>query len=791
MSLHSLFSRRSPRSRTSPRPRRRSFRPRLEWLEGRDLPSTLVVTDPGDSGAGTLRQLLADANPGDTIAFDPSVTAVTLTSGSLTVAKDVTIQGPAGGQVTVARSAAAMEFRVFAVNSNVTASFTGLKITGGRAIEGAGIFNQGALTLTNVEVAGNSGSAIPLEFFGKGAGIYNGGGTMIVTNGNIHGNAGAYSVYTSPEGDVYVAGYAGGGIYNDGGNLVVSRSEIVGNQAGGNGGGIFTSGGSATVIDSTIAGNTAAYPYYYYYYGIHFGGYRGSGGGILSDSVLTLTGSTVSGNSGAAVEIDNGSTAALNSTTIWGNQGIGLQSSGGDVILTNTIVTTVSGAVDPASHHNLISSADASLTGISNGANGNQIGTTAAPIDPLLGPLADNGGPTQTMLPQRGSPAIDAGSNEGAPDTDQRGFRRVFGGVIDLGAVETMYPGQSRVGTFDSSTGTWYLHSAVGAGAPDAGQFPYGGAGWLPVAGDWDGDGITTVGVVDPATATWYLRNENSPGGPDVAAPFAYGLPGWVPVAGDWSGTGHTGIGMFDPATGTWYLRNEDNAGPPDAGVFQYGGAGWLPVVGDWDGDGKTTIGVVDPGSMTWYLRNSNTAGAPDFTPFQYGGTGWRPVVGNWTGGGTTTVGVVDPNGVWYLRDSNSGGGPDVTPFPYGLGSWTPVAGHWLGAGGTGSTPRAASLRGPRSTADKSLASPNGAASPAAPAATPTAPPAYPNAAATGPTGASPTPAARVTLSDLVVRRLSSSPASGLDASLPDPTRADALDRLFAAGAFWPLGDGR
>jgi hypothetical protein len=85
-------------------------------------------------------------------------------------------------------------------------------------------------------------------------------------------------------------------------------------------------------------------------------------------------------------------------------------------------------------------------------------------------------------------------------------------------------------------------------GPPDAGIFRYGGVGWLPVVGDWNGDGATTVGVLDPSSATWYLRNENSAGIADVATPFRYGLPGWKPVAGDWNADGRTGISVLDPA---------------------------------------------------------------------------------------------------------------------------------------------------------------------------------------------------------------------------------------------------
>ncbi|MCI0459687.1 MAG: hypothetical protein L0Z62_22275 [Gemmataceae bacterium] len=229
--------------------------------------------------------------------------------------------------------------------------------------------------------------------------------------------------------------------------------------------------------------------------------------------------------------------------------------------------------------------------------------------------------------------------------------------------------------------------------------FAYGAPGWVPLVGDWDGDGIATVGAFDPATATFYLRNSNSRGIPDIA-PFQFGAPGWVPVVGDWDGDGITTIGVFDPtgqfgqAPATWFLRNSNGPGAPDLGPFAYGAAGWVPVVGDWDGDGTTTIGAFDPFGQygqpvaTWYLRNSNGPGAPDLAPFQYGAAGWIPVVGDWDGDGTTTVGVFDPVGqfgrppaTWFLSNSNIPGAPDVEPFAYGAPGWIPVVGDWDGDG--------------------------------------------------------------------------------------------------------------
>ena len=268
--------------------------------------------------------------------------------------------------------------------------------------------------------------------------------------------------------------------------------------------------------------------------------------------------------------------------------------------------------------------------------------------------------------------------------------RKLFGSVLPLRGARRSAP--SRGGTtrplavesledrsipsvvsFSPSNATWYIRNQTSPGAPTVAPFAFGGPGWTPVMGDWDGNGTTTIGVVDPSTMTWYLKNSNGPGGPDIT-PFRFGAPGWIPVVGDWNGDGKTTIGVVDPTTETWYLRNSNTPGAPDITPFRYGAPGWVPVVGDWTGSGKSTVGVVDPSTETWYLRNTNSPGGPDIAPFAYGGAGWRPVVGDWDGNGTTTVGVVDPSGKWYVRNRNSGGGTDVAPFAYGAPGWEPLA---------------------------------------------------------------------------------------------------------------------
>jgi hypothetical protein len=79
---------------------------------------------------------------------------------------------------------------------------------------------------------------------------------------------------------------------------------------------------------------------------------------------------------------------------------------------------------------------------------------------------------------------------------------------------------------------TWYRNVLYGAVGTPAEQCQYGGVGWRPVMGDWNGDGAATVGVIDP-NGVWYLRNSYSAGAPDIV-PFPYGLGSWIPLVGNW-----------------------------------------------------------------------------------------------------------------------------------------------------------------------------------------------------------------------------------------------------------------
>jgi CSLREA domain-containing protein len=277
---------------------------------------------------------------------------------------------------------------------------------------GGGIYNAGTLDLTDSTVSGNLG--------GTGGGIFSDAATLTLNNSRITNNT---------------PGGAGGGIRKDsGGALTVNNSTISGNGQASVGGGIYDNSGMLTVNNSTITGNWAYH----------------SGGGIHSDGgMLTLNDSTISGNtvthggvgwSGGGIYTAFEATATLTNVTVSDNSAVdpggGIQNdSDGIVTVKNTIVADNSaddcaGSITSADH-NLDSDSTCSLT-----APGDLPG-----VSPLLGPLADNGGPTRTHALLAGSPAINAGSGDcPPPDSDQRGVTRPQGPACDIGAYEVSYP---------------------------------------------------------------------------------------------------------------------------------------------------------------------------------------------------------------------------------------------------------------------------------------------------------------------------------------------------------------
>ncbi len=393
--------------------------------------ATFTVTNLNDNGFGSLRQAISDAKTiaeANTINFQNGLSGtIILTSGELAVTGNLTITNSTGANSLLISGNNTS--RVFFVNQNANLTINGVTVTKGNGTGitipgfngyGGGILNIGTLTLTNSIVSGNTAA------LAGGGGIYNQGSTM-TTNSTVSGNTAGYGggianndgtmTLTNSTVSDNTAVYGGGGGINNDGTMTLTNSIVSGNTTGQYGGGINNNfGATTTLTNSTVSGNTAVY-----------------GGGIANSfGTLNLTSVTVTQNKSTGTTcidcaggINNFDTANLKNTIVAGN-----------TVANASAPPDFGGIVAATSSYNLIGNGQGT-TGISNtDANSNQVGSSASPIDAMLAPLANNGGATQTHALLPGSPAINAGNNEGAPATDQRGFARISGGIIDIGAFE-------------------------------------------------------------------------------------------------------------------------------------------------------------------------------------------------------------------------------------------------------------------------------------------------------------------------------------------------------------------
>jgi len=392
-----------------------------------------LVANAFNHGPGSLRQSIADANStsgSQTITFDAAYFAtpriISLTGGELSITEAVTITGPGSALLTVTGHSAGRIVNTAPAPSGSTIAFSGLTLTGGSAATGGAVqAGNESVTFTNCVITGNAattrGGAIDFSASGTlnltGCTVSNntspqGGGVAMTAGGSI------LALRTTFTGNSSAGTSSGGGICFGGtigsGGFVVRNCTFAGNTAGLNGGAVgFNSlAGTATIQNSTIVGNTAS-----------TGGAGGAGGGIgvtAGSGTVTLESTVVSGNALAA----------------------GAASSAVDLFATNV---------------NAKFSAIGKSTGVS---NFTPDATTTSLLGKalLLGPLADNAGPTLTMQPQPGSPLINSGSNPANLTTEQRGSGRVFGGQADIGAVETS---PQFVVTNDFNHGAGSLRQAV------------------------------------------------------------------------------------------------------------------------------------------------------------------------------------------------------------------------------------------------------------------------------------------------------------------------------------------
>lgn len=417
----------------------------------------IVVTNCLDSGNGSLRQAVQMGAPGDPIDLTQLTCGqISLTTGRIDVNRDLLIQGP--GPDVLAIDGTHTD-RVFNQNGQYQLALYGLKLQHGYSsfFGGGCVYSKGPLLLNNTVIT----SCQVLDF--AGSGLYQGGGVLVnstlsMINSSIVNNqmysslGGAIGGGAAISGDVLLdhstishnsVSNASGGITESGGIDVggklfmmystISDNAVTGltNSPGGNGG--ASVGNGAAISNSTISGNTAD------------GGVGGLEIHASAASPTVITNSTISGNTAAAIggmyargptTIQN-STIAFNTETTFAN--------GGGLRLAYSVADIESSIIASNTSGGAPQNIGLGISGAVTGADdiiGPSPSVTFPPgtitSDPRLLPLADNGGPTKTHALGAGSPAVDAGNNNAALSTDQRGsgFPRIVGGGPDIGAYE-------------------------------------------------------------------------------------------------------------------------------------------------------------------------------------------------------------------------------------------------------------------------------------------------------------------------------------------------------------------
>ncbi len=447
--------------RRSSRRRLRRHHGPVESLETRVLLTTFSVANLNDAGPGSLRDAISQANtnPGaDTITFATSG-KITLSSGQIQITDSLTLIGNGAANTIIDGNLSSRIFDITNAGGDVT--INDLTLRNGRTTRDDTPFNGGAIrNLSSGSLAINrstfSGNSVA-GYNVNGGAIYTATGMIVISESTFSQNTA-----TGTFGN-------GGAVCSQSGRVSLRKVTFSGNSTAGSesrGGAVATISGAMTASACTFSNNTTS-------------GYSGDGGAIFSyTGAVTISQCTLSGNTVTGTEAQGGavhvfeapltisqSTLTDNHATKSSGGGVYIYSGTTPLIIQNSIIagnSDVGIAPDMRCLQAGTTTVTNSLVGRETGtgltatvgaipdAKGNFVGGDTDPlrIDPKLGPLANNGGPTQTHALLAGGLAIDHGSNAAAVDvtqsgspalaTDQRGnpVARIANTTVDMGTYE-------------------------------------------------------------------------------------------------------------------------------------------------------------------------------------------------------------------------------------------------------------------------------------------------------------------------------------------------------------------
>jgi predicted outer membrane repeat protein len=355
--------------------------------------AVFTVTNTSDADPGSLRAAINDANAAkgnNTIVF-AATGMITLASPLPALGFTLTITGPGADHLTIQGSAAATPM----LTADGTVQLSGMTLTGAvnASNDGGAIVSSGSLVLLDSVITGNSAQS--------GGAIFS-TGPLTVRRSTISSNDGSGVIVAAGDTtlfDTTIADNQGTAIVFSaaGKTLVINRCTISGNTDPSGIAGLQLQGGTANISNTTFSGNN---------------GQQGGDFWTFSSGVtLTLLNVTSVGAKAPVLRFDHTATVAMRNTLFAGT--------GARCIGTPT-----------SQGHNLSTDATCNLTQ-----------TTDKPgVNPLVGPLADNGGSTKTHALMFGSPAANAGDSASLESSDQRGKPRVQFGAADIGALEVTEP---------------------------------------------------------------------------------------------------------------------------------------------------------------------------------------------------------------------------------------------------------------------------------------------------------------------------------------------------------------